>query len=106
MPPKLTKSDKKKRKTLRRVSQKQAAINKAYSQARKVFLAHNPHCEFWGEEGEAVLCNKKAVHVHHMMGRGRYTLIEEFWLPVCLKHHSWIEDNKKAARKRGYILYK
>ena len=43
---------------------------------------------------------------HHKKGRGKYLADKRFFMAACAFHHQHIEDHKKDARKRGYILYK
>lgn len=47
-------------------------------------------------------CKKKAKHVHHDRGRGRYYLDQSTWVPVCEPCHRDITDNSKQAIADGH----
>ena len=96
-----------KRTRLRSLSDKQAERLKVYNRVKAEYLKANPTCEFVTTDGYAnYRCKSKSKDIHHKMGRGRYTADVKYFMAVCREHHDWIENNKKAARLRGYILYK
>lgn len=58
----------------------------------------------------AALCRDKRIatpackYPHHIRGRVGSLLNDvRFWLPVCEQCHQWIEKNRAAARRRGWL---
>lgn len=94
-----------KRTRLRRVSKAYAKELKTYREISKpVWLEAHPACEF--EVAPGIACGETwGVTIHHKRRRGRHLNDDEFFMSVCRPHHDWIENNKRAARERGYILY-
>lgn len=43
---------------------------------------------------------------HHRKGRGRFLTNKSYFMALCFPHHSYVELNKRWARKHKYILYK
>ena len=85
----------KRRTPLRRVSVKQAAKLKAYSDLRAAYLTEFPTCD---------ICHTfRSRDVHHVHGRGRYLCSVETWLPVCRPCHEWIHTHAREARELGYL---
>ena len=95
-----------KRSQLKRVSKKtKLAQDVFYKVTKPLWLALHPACQYQGEG--SVQCGETyGVTVHHRMGRGKQLNELKFFMTVCQRHHRWIEDNKKEARRRGYVLYK
>lgn len=94
---------------LKTFSQKKAQQLAEYNKAKRAYFKVHTFCEFTdvSHDGYSTKpCRRVAVDIHHKMGRGPYTADPRYFMAVCRKHHDWIESNKKAARKRGYILYK
>lgn len=80
---------------MRRVSRKQAARLRVYSQLRRQFLEARPWCEAPG-------CGQPASEVHHRAGRvGALLLDTETWLPVCARDHHWITEHPAEAYELG-----
>lgn len=48
--------------------------------------------------------NLPAMHVHHTKGRGPHLNDMETYLGVCPKCHDFVENNRKIARERGWLL--
>lgn len=94
---------------IKRESKPHAIMRRVYEKEKAEYFKVHQLCEFndtmqGGTSSNP--CRKKAKDIHHKMGRGKYTADPKYFMAVCRTHHDWIEDNKKAARKRGYILYK
>lgn len=90
------------KKPMRRVSKKRAVANKEYSLRRKAYLKEHPYCfvahELWGEL-------LPTTDIHHMKKpRATYLNDETTWMAVSRRAHTWIEDHKKEARERGWLL--
>jgi hypothetical protein len=90
------KPQKSQRKPIRPVSDKRKKQNAEYSVLRKQFLEEHPICQ--------VCCSEASNQIHHKRGRSGLWLtdISEF-LAVCGDCHSWIEENRAEATKRGYL---
>ena len=94
------------KKTMRRIDPRRVLDYLAYLRERNQFLAQNQFCEF--PTGDATIgCPNHSSHVHHSKGRkGTLLRNQKYWWPLCVDHHTWVEDHKKRARKLGLILYK
>ena len=86
---------KKKSKGLRKVSSKQSARNKQYTNLRRIFLKDSPFC---------ALCNQPATDIHHKEGRGSKTNDTATWLQTCRSCHINIHHHPSWAREQGYLL--
>lgn len=43
------------------------------------------------------------ITCHHKRGRlGDFLMDERYWLPVCMKHHMYIEDHPEESYKKGW----
>ncbi len=87
------------RKPIKKLSEKQDKINKAYSVLRKQFLKDRPFCEVF-----AMDCMREATTVHHKLGRRGMTLDTEFWLACCMSCHYEIESRPEWAYAMGLSL--
>jgi hypothetical protein len=88
-----------KRTRIKRVSTKQAAINRKYALLRLAYLGSYPACEF---EGCGMILDGNTVH--HIKGRGKHTLDVTTFMTVCPADHYWIHFvNPKKARAMGYL---
>jgi hypothetical protein len=84
---------------LKRVSNKLARELHCFNHYTKpAYLATHPFCEICGSD--------YGVTIHHKMRRGKYLNDSTTFMTVCIIHHNWIEDHKREAREKGYILYK
>lgn len=116
-----------KRTKIRRVSAKRAAQLREYSKLRKQFLIDHPYCQWWMKQeafdGEGEISEKfiienngrvsinsipslcpMATDIHHMNGRYGNRLNDvEFWMGVSREGHTWIHNNPKLSRERGYL---
>jgi hypothetical protein len=91
-----TKPEKKKPKSIRKVSVKRVKENKEYSHRRKLYLELNPVCEVHN-------CGNKSTEIHHKKGRIGELLIDiEHFLAVCEQCHKYIELNPVWAKIQGY----
>ncbi len=112
------------------VSKRRAPQLRAYSIARKRYLAEHPICEVWcSEKGwqwyapgryrhEGVVATWDAeacflrtegaplsVEIHHRKGRvGALLLDERWWFAISRQNHDRIHANPKEARERGWLL--
>jgi len=48
-------------------------------------------------------CTVRTQDVHHVLGRGKYLLIESTWLAVCRHCHEHIHQNPTEARTRNLL---
>ena len=93
--PKLTPSSSK----LKQKSDKQKAIDKAYTLMRKEYLTKHPMCEM----AIPGICLGGATDVHHSEYRGIMTLAQNTWVACCRSCHDWAHSNPKEARVLGLI---
>lgn len=91
------------RKKMPVVSKKRKALNKEYSEKRKVFLAQYPLCQICLDIRRRHLA-LPSTEIHHRAGRYQFLLREDTWLAVCPFHHRYLHDNPHWAKLRGYIL--
>jgi hypothetical protein len=83
---------------LKQKSDKQKAIDKAYTLMRKEYLNKHPMCEI-----KLPGCTGHATDIHHTEYRGINTLAQATWLASCRDCHSWVHLNPKEARELGYL---
>ena len=88
---------KKKQKAIPKFSKKREEENEIYFEQREKFLAAKKKCE-----ANLPGCTKKAVEVHHMIGRsGANFLDTETWAAVCRSCHKFLEENPIEAKELG-----
>jgi hypothetical protein len=80
-------------------SDKQKAIDKAYTLMRKAYMTQNPLCNV----KIPGVCTGPSCDVHHMEGRGIQTLVQSTWVATCRECHSWVHLNNKQARILGFL---
>lgn len=80
-------------------SEKQKAIDKAYTLMRKEYLTKHPMCEM-----KLPGCLGQATDIHHTEYRGIKTLAQATWLAACRKCHDWCHSNPKEARELGFLI--
>jgi hypothetical protein len=83
---------------LKQKSDKQKAIDKAYTLMRKEYLTKHSMCEI-----KLPGCNGQACDIHHTAYRGINTLAQATWLAACRECHDWCHSNPKEARELGYL---
>ena len=77
------------REPIKKVSDKQAKINRLYTDTRVQYLKMIPHCQVSSDD-----CTHIATQVHHRSGRiGNNMLDTTTWLSVCYSYHEKIERN-------------
>ena len=80
------------------VSDKKLLELKEYRKLRDGYLKANPICEFAG-------CNSREVTLHHKSGRvGKLLTDSRYFCSLCIKHHSWAEENPLEAKQLGLSL--
>jgi len=84
---------------LKQKSDKQKAIDKAYTLMRKEYLTKHPMCEV----KLPGVCKGQACDIHHTAYRGINTLAQATWLAACRECHDWVHLNSKKARELGYL---
>jgi len=84
---------------LKQKSDKQKAIDKAYTLMRTEYMNKNPLCNI----KISGVCTGQACDVHHMEGRGIKTLVQATWVATCRECHSWCHLNSKQARILGFL---
>ena len=95
--PKPEPRQKKEKKPIRQVSDKEKQRKKDYKPLRDQFLIDHPICQ---------ACNfKHSDQVHHKKGRVGYLLTAvEYFLAVCDSCHKFIEVSPSTALKMGWSL--
>lgn len=84
---------------IKAMSTRQQKLNKAYLVLREQFLKTHPICEC------QITCDgDKSTDVHHKRGRGEYLLEDRYFLAVCRKCHTWIENSPNVAKELGFSL--
>ena len=84
---------------LKQKSDKQKAIDKAYSLMRKEYLTKHPMCEI----KLPGVCTGQACDIHHKSYRGINTLAQATWAAACRECHEWCHANPKEARELGFL---
>ena len=83
---------------LKQKSDKQKAIDKAYTLMRKEYLTKHPMCEV-----KLPGCKGQACDIHHSEYRGIKTLVQSSWFATCRECHNFCHSNPKEARELGYL---
>ena len=84
----------KKRKPIKKMSNKRSIENKDYLKIREQYLKDNPICAVTGNP---------ATEIHHMKGRiGALLTDTRYFIPVCRYAHQEIENNPTWAKENGY----
>lgn len=94
---KMKEKNKQPRQKVKKVSDKRAVLNEEYSKLAIRFKEVNPFCK--GKIPK--VCTGKTEHVHHAMGRGKYLLDPETWIPLCAGCHFYVHQYPLDAMKRG-----
>ena len=84
-------------KSLPKISKKKAIENQEYSILRVEFLTKHPTCQ-----AKLPGCTVLSTDVHHMKGRGKYTLDVSTWFALCRACHVYIEMNSDVAKEYGF----
>jgi len=84
-------------KSLPKISKKKEIENQEYSILRVEFLTKYPTCQ-----AKLPGCTVLSTDVHHMKGRGKYTLDVNTWLSACRTCHTYIENNPDVAKEYGF----
>lgn len=84
-------------KSLPKISKKKMVENQEYSILRVEFLTKHPTCQ-----AKLPGCTIISTDVHHMQGRGKYTLDVTTWLSACRACHTYIENNPDVAKEYGF----
>lgn len=88
------------KKGLRRASKERARQLRAYAILRPIYLRSHPYCMAFGH------CSRRAREIHHTKGRAGELLCEDEWfIPICPRHHQWIHDHPNKARELGLLLF-
>jgi hypothetical protein len=83
---------------IKKISDRQAKLNKAYSVLRAQFLKDHPSCQ------ARIKCHgSEATDIHHKKSRGEYFLDSSTFLATCRACHMWIHSNDAAARALGFL---
>lgn len=91
-----TKTQDEKKKRLRRVSKKRAKQLNEYKEIRKEYLLLNSRCE---------RCYNQATEIHHKNGRSGKKLNDtNFFMAICRECHTFIHENPKESRQRGWLI--
>jgi hypothetical protein len=82
---------------IKKVSQKQAIKNIEYLKVRREYLELYPVCE-------VPECNLKSTDIHHQKGKSTDELLMDvdYFMAVCRKHHTVIENNPNWAKEEGH----
>ncbi len=109
-----SKSGRKPKKPIPKVTKKRAKANREYAVRRKAFLEARPYCEaiqkilFAGHQvlvdaGQTFPLRSEQVH-HTTLRRSRDLNDENTWLAVAACSHRWIHQHPKEARELGLIV--
>ena len=83
------------------VSKKKKGEIASYTVLRKSFLSQssNSYCKaaVQGCTGK----DKDKLTIHHMMGRGKFTLDTTTWVTLCMNCHRWVEEHPEKAKLLG-----
>jgi len=83
--------------TLRHISKAQSRRLYKYRKARKEYLEEHPVCE--------VCDHQRATEIHHKKGKlGVLLWDKRFFLATDFECHRRLENNRAAARAKGYLL--
>jgi hypothetical protein len=86
------------REPIKKISDKQAKINSAYSVLRLQYLKMFPNCQVASTD-----CTHVATQVHHRAGRGKDHMLDTTtWLSICQNCHEKVEKNPEWAYLFGY----
>lgn len=105
------------RKRILGISKRMAWKRGVYLKQRKAFLKANPCCHAcWAimrqlskepDRKSLMLKLKWTAHpttdIHHIRGRGKWMLDENYWVAVCRKAHDFIHDKPEIAREAGLL---
>lgn len=84
-------------------SERRAAEEKLYAQARKEYLSAHPQCEFPGCARS--LLRGDLIDLHHKAGRnGPLLYCQEYFAALCRPHHNYVEEHLSWSRAQGWIL--
>lgn len=84
-----------KRKPIKPVSDKQTKRLAEYRKARDEYFKDNPICEYPN-------CTSREITLHHSKGRtGDLLYNKTYFKSLCIKHHSWCEENPTEAQDLG-----
>ena len=90
----------KKRKPIKKVSDKMAINLREYKKVRTEFLTLHPNCQANLKD-----CSKVATQIHHQCGRiGKLLNNSAYFLAVCHNCHHWIELHPVEAKEKGFSL--
>jgi hypothetical protein len=92
------KGDSKPKKHIAPVSEKRLKQLAEYRKAKKEFMSQpeNQICPVTGDE---------AHEIHHTNGRENEKLNDtEYWIAVSRRGHTWIHENPKEAREKGWLI--
>ena len=88
------------REPIKKTSDKQAKINRAYTDMRVQYLKIIHYCQVSSTD-----CTHVATQIHHRAGRiGNNMLDTTTWLSVCHTCHELIERNPLWAYEKGYSI--
>jgi hypothetical protein len=85
---------------IKKISDKQAKINVAYSALRLQYLKMFPNCQVVSTD-----CTYVATQIHHKMGRAKDHMLDTTtWLSICHSCHEKVELNPEWAYEKGYSI--
>jgi len=88
------------REPIKKISDKQANINRLYAAMRLSYLCMIPHCQVASTD-----CAHVATQVHHRAGRGKDHMLDTTtWLSICHSCHEKVELNPEWAYEKGYSI--
>lgn len=88
-----------KQKPINKKSEKQVALDKAYSLLRKEYLGKHPICEMQLPG----VCTNVATDIHHTEYRGIQTLVTATWKACCRGCHDFCHSHPIEARELGFL---
>lgn len=90
------------RKPMKRISDRRRLQQAIYTTRRGLFLAAHPICEAVIPKTD--ICSMVSQDVHHKAGRtGTNFLDESTWMATCRECHDWIHTHPGQARELGLL---
>lgn len=86
----------KQRKVIKKESAKRITQREVYRVVKKAYVLKNPYCE---------VCGIPANEIHHKAGKiGHNYTDDRTFMNICRPHHTWIHENPKQSRLKGWML--
>lgn len=97
----------KRRKALKKSSQKRAKEMALYRKERDIFIHREMHEGRWFCPVMWELKKRQVAvtEVHHKRGRtGKLLRDQRYWLAISRSGHDWVHQNPRLAREKGWLI--